>query len=65
MDKLKSMLHGKDKSSESTSSHSAPASGGNPDNAQGVILHTTLGDIKISLYSRETPRVRLHHLTPS
>ncbi|KJX99449.1 peptidyl-prolyl cis-trans isomerase-like 1 like protein [Zymoseptoria brevis] len=56
MDKLKNMLGGhKDK--EAISSSQSPASGGaDPNSAQGVILHTTLGDITISLYGKETPR---------
>lgn len=27
------------------------------DNAEGVVMHTTLGDITIALYSQQTPRV--------
>jgi len=64
MDKIKSMF-GKDKhedaSSSSTQSTTRPAggaqSGGNADNAEGVVLHTNLGDITIALFKDQTPRV--------
>ncbi|KAK6410620.1 heme binding [Oleoguttula sp. CCFEE 5521] len=71
MNKLKSML-GKGHEGENTttgttgsSSAAAPttqsrpagsASGVNPDNAEGVVLHTTLGDITIALFKDQTPR---------
>ncbi|OQN99380.1 Peptidyl-prolyl cis-trans isomerase-like 1 [Cryoendolithus antarcticus] len=71
MNKLKSML-GKGHEEENTttgttgsSSAAAPttqsrptgsASGVNPDNAEGVVLHTTLGDITIALFKDQTPR---------
>ncbi|KAM0698222.1 hypothetical protein Q7P36_001687 [Cladosporium allicinum] len=65
MDKLKSMF-GKDKhdnassSSPTTQSTTRPAggaqSGGNADNAEGVVLHTNLGDITIALFKDQTPR---------
>lgn len=68
MDKIKSMF-GKDKhedassSSANTQSTSRPAggaqSGGNPDSAEGVVLHTNLGDITIALFKDQTPKVRL------
>lgn len=62
MDKIKKLFHkdGKDgNTATATSGSTAPASGGNPDGAKGVVLHTTLGDITIDLYEKETPRVRL------
>jgi hypothetical protein len=69
MDKLKSMF-GKDKhdnassSSPATQSTTRPAggaqSGGNADNAEGVVLHTNLGDITIALFKDQTPRVSFH-----
>lgn len=38
--------------------NNAPSTGlEHADNAQGVVLHTTLGDITIALFSQETPRV--------
>ncbi|CZT17683.1 probable Peptidyl-prolyl cis-trans isomerase-like 1 [Ramularia collo-cygni] len=57
MDKLKKIFN-KDKGDQagSASSSTAPKSGGNPDGAKGVILHTSLGDITIDLYEKETPR---------
>jgi len=63
MDKLKSMF-GKDKhhegaSSSSPTTQSTARSGGNPDNAEGVILHTNLGDITIALFKDQTPKVSL------
>jgi len=65
MDKIKSMF-GKDKhedASSSTQSTTRPAggaqSGGNADNAEGVVLHTNLGDITIALFKDQTPRVSL------
>lgn len=37
----------------------APSTGADrADNAEGVVLHTTLGDITIALFSQQTPRVR-------
>lgn len=65
MDKLKSMFGGHKKDEAASSSAAAPAaqtaskSGGNPDNAEGVILHTTLGDITIALFKDQTPKVSL------
>lgn len=62
MDKLKSMFggHKKDEAASSSTqapaSQSAPKSGGNPDNAEGVTLHTTLGDITIALFKDQTPK---------
>ncbi|KAM0714106.1 hypothetical protein Q7P37_011070 [Cladosporium fusiforme] len=60
MDKLKSMFGG-NKSEQSsapaaTSSQTPSKSGGNPDNAEGVVLHTTLGDITIALFKDQTPK---------
>lgn len=77
MDKLKSMFSSKHEegSAPASSSNTAatrPAgaqSGGNPDNAEGVVLHTTLGDITIALFKDQTPKVSLnddachHHST--
>lgn len=38
----------------------APSTGvENADNAEGVVLHTTLGDITIALFSQQCPRVRI------
>lgn len=65
MDKLKSMFggHKKDEAASSSTqapaSQSAPKSGGNPDNAEGVTLHTTLGDITIALFKDQTPKVKI------
>jgi hypothetical protein len=67
MDKIKSMFN-KDKhedgSSSNTQSNTMPTggaqSGGNPDSAEGVVLHTNLGDITIALFKDQTPRVSLH-----
>jgi hypothetical protein len=64
MDKIKSMF-GKDKHHDDASSSAQPTtmpaggaqSGGNPDNAEGVVLHTNLGDITIALFKDQTPRV--------
>jgi peptidyl-prolyl cis-trans isomerase-like 1 len=66
MDKLKSMFGKHDDSSaasSNTTSHSTTTpsagaqSGGNPANAEGVTLHTTLGDITIALFKDQTPKV--------
>lgn len=39
----------------------APSTGlENAKNPQGVVLHTTLGDITVALFAKETPRVRIH-----
>ena len=65
MDKLKSMFGKHDDSSaasSNTASHSASTpsgaqSGGNGANAEGVTLHTTLGDITIALFKDQTPKV--------
>lgn len=59
MDKIKHFFHKdhKDSGASASSSSDAPKSGGNLDGAKGVILHTTLGDITIDLYGKETPRV--------
>lgn len=59
MEKIKQIFHKDKDGSSDTSSSAAPKSSGNPDGAKGVILHTTLGDITIDLYEKETPRVRL------
>ena len=72
MDKLKSMFGGhkhEESSAPATSSSTTQQpiggatggsrSGGNPDNAEGVVLHTTLGDITIALFKNETPKVSL------
>ncbi|KAF2492522.1 hypothetical protein BU16DRAFT_490411 [Lophium mytilinum] len=72
MNKLKSLLHKKDKSASTpsnsspatqTSSSAAPTSGagtgagaGTSADAEGVILHTNLGDITIALYKDQTPK---------
>ncbi|KAF2723245.1 hypothetical protein K431DRAFT_319060 [Polychaeton citri CBS 116435] len=60
MDKLKKLFKS-DKSVETTSS--APTTSSQPstgtdkaDNPNGVVLQTTLGDIKVELYSQQTPR---------
>lgn len=67
MDKLKSMFKGKhEESSKAPASSSNTASqpttttksgGVDPKNAEGVILHTTLGDITIALFKDQTPKV--------
>ena len=66
MDKLKSMFGSKHEDSSASASNTAahstttPAgaqSGGNPANAEGVTLHTTLGDITIALFKDQTPKV--------
>lgn len=67
MDKLKSMFKSKhDDSSTAPASSSNTASqpttttrsgGADPKNAEGVILHTTLGDITIALFKDQTPKV--------
>jgi peptidyl-prolyl cis-trans isomerase-like 1 len=61
MDKLKSMFGGKHDDSSAapsnTASHSGPASSGNGANAEGVTLHTTVGDITIALFKDQTPKV--------
>ena len=65
----------KEEEDQSPSSHTAPsnsssaplaaaapaggASAVNPDKAEGVVLHTTLGAITIALYP-ETPKVHAH-----
>jgi peptidyl-prolyl cis-trans isomerase-like 1 len=66
MDKLKSMFGKHDDGSASASSsntvstgHAGAQSGGNPDNAEGVTLHTTLGDITIALFKDQTPKVSI------
>jgi peptidyl-prolyl cis-trans isomerase-like 1 len=72
MDKLKSMLGKKHEDHHDTAASSGTAttqttgastggrSGGDPDNAEGVVLHTTLGDITIALFKDQTPRVSSH-----
>jgi peptidyl-prolyl cis-trans isomerase-like 1 len=73
MDKLKSMFgkHEEGSSSSSTTpqSTSRPAggaqTGGDPSNAEGVVLHTTLGDITIALFKDQTPKVSFNGLTHS
>lgn len=61
MDKLKS-LFGKHDSSAATPSNTAasqstaPKSSGDGANAEGVTLHTTLGDITIALFKDQTPK---------
>jgi len=43
----------------------APSTGAEyADNAEGVVLHTTLGDITIALFSQQTPRVRIYYPNP-
>lgn len=60
MDKIKQFFHKDNKDSSSGgSTAAAPKSGGNPDGAKVVILHTTFGDITIDLYGKETPRVSI------
>nr|POF26008.1 peptidyl-prolyl cis-trans isomerase-like 1 [Quercus suber] len=68
MDKLKSLFHKNSSSSPShtagasttpTSSSAAPASGSGASDEpipEGVLLHTTLGDITIALYKDQTPK---------
>ncbi|EME79105.1 uncharacterized protein MYCFIDRAFT_212132 [Pseudocercospora fijiensis CIRAD86] len=62
MDKLKKLFGGhKDQSTSSTpassSAQSAPiAPGDHVEGANSVVLHTTLGDITIKLFSDQTPR---------
>lgn len=65
MDKLKKLFGKKDggasSGSASGSSSSKPGvatgqSTGSGDNAEGVVLHTTLGDITIALYKDQVPR---------
>lgn len=73
MDKLKSMFKGKhEESSKAPVSSSNTASqpttttrsgGADPKNAEGVILHTTLGDITIALFKDQTPKVRFNAVT--
>lgn len=67
MDKLKSMFS-KDKhhegaapasSSGTTAQSTSAQSGGTTDNAEGVVLHTSLGDITIALFKDQTPKVSL------
>jgi peptidyl-prolyl cis-trans isomerase-like 1 len=70
MDKLKSMFGKHDDSSaasSNTASHSASTpsgaqSGGNAANAEGVTLHTTLGDITIALFKDQTPKVSINDI---
>jgi peptidyl-prolyl cis-trans isomerase-like 1 len=58
MDKLKSMFGGKhDNSSAAQSASHTTTSSGNGANAEGVTLHTTLGDITIALFKDQTPKV--------
>lgn len=68
MDKLKSMFGGKhddsSAASSNTASHSAPQSSGNGANAEGVTLHTTLGDITIALFKDQTPKVSPNVIAP-
>ena len=70
MDKLKSMFGGKhDNSSAAAPSNTAsstasPASSGNGANAEGVTLHTTLGDITIALFKDQTPKVSINGIAP-
>jgi len=72
MDKLKSMFGKHDDSSASssnTASHSTTTpsgaqSGGNSGKAEGVTLHTTLGDITIALFKDQTPKVSLNDIAP-
>lgn len=68
MDKLKSMFGGKHDDSSAapsnTASHSAPASSGSGANAEGVTLHTTLGDITIALFKDQTPKVSFSGIAP-
>ena len=67
MDKLKSMFGSKhdDSSaapSNTASQHAAPSSSGNGANAEGVTLHTTLGDITIALFKDQTPKVSFNDI---
>ena len=59
MDKLKKMLKKDDAgTAQSSSGSSQPSAGGGAGGADKVVLHTTLGDITIQLYSDQTPKVR-------
>ena len=70
MDKLKSLFGGKHDNSSAAPSNTAsqattsPPSSGNGANAEGVTLHTTLGDITIALFKDQTPKVSFNGLTP-
>lgn len=62
MDKLKKMLH-KDKPNEggagaSAGGSSTAGSGEHVEGAERVVLHTTMGDITVQLFAKETPKVR-------
>lgn len=56
MDKIFGMFKGNAPSAAT----SAPPAGAVTD-AKSVVLHTTLGDITIALYSAQTPRVSTHN----
>ena len=70
MDKLKSMFGKHDDSSAassntaSTTTPSGAQSSGNGANAEGVTLHTTLGDITIDLFKDQTPKVSFNDIAP-
>jgi peptidyl-prolyl cis-trans isomerase-like 1 len=70
MDKLKSMFGGKHDSSSAAPSNTASTSNtstqssGNGANAEGVTLHTTLGDITIALFKDQTPKVSFDGIAP-
>lgn len=59
MDKLKKLFSGGDKheSTTSASTSSAAAPGEVVENANSVVLHTTVGDITVKLFSDQTPKV--------
>jgi hypothetical protein len=71
MDKLKSLFGGKHDNSSAAPSNTAsqattsPPSSGNGANAEGVTLHTTLGDITIALFKDQTPKVSFKALAPT
>jgi peptidyl-prolyl cis-trans isomerase-like 1 len=67
MDKLKSMFGGKHDNSSAAPSNTASSSSsvpssGNGANAEGVTLHTTLGDITIALFKDQTPKVSFNDI---
>ena len=58
MDRLKKLFGGHSSQPvDSATSTGTPASGAGVENAQNVVLHTTLGDITVALYSDKTPKV--------
>ena len=69
MDKLKKLFkHDKGESAQSSSPAKADSSASKPSNAaaagsssndiaEGVVMHTSLGDITIALYRDQTPKV--------